>query len=485
MKRVERRLPRRHLHLQVRRLGPRVADVLGDRGVEHEWLLIDERNVTAQIFQRQRAEIVAVQTDGAACRGRAGAARDRRSSTCRCRSVRRWPALHRRGRPGTDPRAPVRRDRTKELTFSNAMSPRTSVSTTGVAGSYDFDRHVEDLRHPAKRHARRRQVRIQAHQRLQRRQKPHLARHVGDEGAERQRSTNHLEAAVQKHRAGAGRQDQPGKPSCEVGEELHRHQRADELAVLVAEVRDLALLRVRRHDQPHALQRLDEEAADVGAALAQHRHVSLETALIAHERPDPERCGGRADEEQSSVEPDQHRDRADEEQHVAEPGERRFGRDPLDLADVVVDSRHDVAEPRAGVEARRQLMEVAVHRQPHVEEDVGRDARVAKAAEHVQAEARRAKSRRTARPDGPDGWRSRPSSAPSNTSRDSSGRYSDTAVLARHNTITNASRRQYGTMNWRRARRRSTDGATARWSDGETEGGSTITPSCHQPSGLR
>ena len=77
----------------------------------------------------------------------------------------------------------------------------------------------------------------------------------------------------------------------------------------------------------------------------------------------------------------------DEEQHVADPRERGLRRDPLDLADVAVDAREDVAQPRAGVEARRQPLQMAIHLQAHVEQDVRGHARVAQAADDVQHEA--------------------------------------------------------------------------------------------------
>ena len=74
------------------------------------------------------------------------------------------------------------------VTFSNTTSPRTAGSrpTGDRARLLDFDRRVEDLRHAAQRHARRGEVGVEAHQRLQRRQEPHLVRHEGDEGADGQ-----------------------------------------------------------------------------------------------------------------------------------------------------------------------------------------------------------------------------------------------------------------------------------------------------------
>src|SRR5262249_7855151 len=59
----------------------------------------------------------------------------------------------------------------------------------------------------------------------------------------------------------------------------------------------------------------------------------------------------------------------------------------LDLAHVVVEARHDVAERRPRVEARREPLQVAVDVEPHREEDVGRGPGVEKSARDVENEA--------------------------------------------------------------------------------------------------
>ena len=161
-------------------------------------------------------------------------------------------------------------------------------------------------------------------------------------------------------------------------------------AVQAAKARALAALRVRRHDQRHRLQRLDQKAADVGAALAQLGDAAFEPPAIEHQRQQAERHRRQRNQRQPPVEPDHHHQAAGEEQHVADPRQRRFRRDALDLADVVVEARDDVAEPRARVEARRQPLQVFVERQPHVEQDLRRHARVAKPADDVEHEAEQA-----------------------------------------------------------------------------------------------
>ena len=51
------------LDLGVRRVGPRVADVVRDRRVEDERFLINQHDVAPHISQREAAQIVSVETD--------------------------------------------------------------------------------------------------------------------------------------------------------------------------------------------------------------------------------------------------------------------------------------------------------------------------------------------------------------------------------------------------------------------------------------
>ena len=94
-------------------------------------LLIDERDMPAEIVQRQRAQVVAVQTDDAAVgveqshqevgdRRLAAAARPDDRQHFAGADAERQPIEHR------VPRSNV------SVTFSNAMSPRTAVSATAA-----------------------------------------------------------------------------------------------------------------------------------------------------------------------------------------------------------------------------------------------------------------------------------------------------------------------------------------------------------------
>ena len=170
--------------------------------------------------------------------------------------------------------------------------------------------------------------------------------------------------------------------------QLHRHQRVDASRVLPAKAFDFPLLRVGRDDQPNRLERLDQERADAGTRFSNGLHAPCEAGPYACQRPYAHRNQRDADEGEPWVEPEHRRDAAGKEQEVAAPCEQRLRGDTLDLADVVVDPREDVAERRPRVEPRRQPLQVAVQREPHVEQDLGRDARVAEAGERGQREAR-------------------------------------------------------------------------------------------------
>ena len=134
------------------------------------------------------------------------------------------------------------------------------------------------------------------------------------------------------------------------------------------------------------MQGLDEEAADVRAGLAEGLDLGFEAGAVGAQQEEAEGQQRHAEQEQLPIEPQEQGDGAGEREHVAEPGQGCFGGDALDLADVVVDAADDFAQAGAGIEARRELLQVAVEGQPHVEEDLGGDAGVAQAADQVQQE---------------------------------------------------------------------------------------------------
>ena len=273
------------------------------------------------------------------------------------------------------------------MTSSKAMSPLHGRQRDGPWRLLHLDRLVENLGHAAQRDAHGRQVRVHPHQRLQRRQETHLVRRERDEGPDGDVATDDAIAAVDEHQAGSAGEEQAGQSTRQVGQPLHRHQRSDERGVAFAKAGDFALLSVRRDDQLHRLQRFDQEAADVRAPLAQGRDLGFQLPAIAGEEPQAQRRGGDRHQEQPHVQPREHHGRAAQEQHVAHPREGGLRGDALDFADVVVDPRHDVADARTGVETGGQPLQVAVHLQPHVEQDVGGHAGVAQAADHVHHEA--------------------------------------------------------------------------------------------------
>ena len=75
-------------------------------------------------------------------------------------------------------------------------------------------------------------------------------------------------------------------------------------------------------------------------------------------------------------------------QRAARPCQQRFRGDALNLADVVVDARQDVAERHPRIEPRRQPLQMPIDGEPHVEQDVRRHTRVAKSRECGQRESR-------------------------------------------------------------------------------------------------
>ena len=97
---------------------------------------------------------------------------------------------------------------------------------------------------------------------------------------------DHAHAADEKHGAASGREQQAWNAAAQVCEFSHRHQRVDETVVVRAESLRFALLGVEADDDLHAEQRLDEEAADVGAAVAHAGDRRLEPRAISHQRPE-------------------------------------------------------------------------------------------------------------------------------------------------------------------------------------------------------
>ncbi len=141
---------------------------------------------------------------------------------------------------------------------------------------------------------------------------------------------------------------------------------------------------LQRDHHPHAEDGVDEQAAEIGAALA---HLAGEAGQPLLEVGEGEEAGGDqhdADQEQPPVEPQHHRHAADEEQHVAEHREQGIRGSPLHVADVVVQAGHEVPQPEAGVEAWRQGLQVAEQRDADVVQHGRRQRDVAIAGEDVE-----------------------------------------------------------------------------------------------------
>ncbi len=198
---------------------------------------------------------------------------------------------------------------------------------------------------------------------------------------------DHPRPAVEEHHRRAPRQQQPRQPARQVPQPRHPEERVNKRVITPLEPPRLPVAGIGRRHQPHAPQRLDQERPDVGAPLPHHAHANFQPTPVAHQRPD----GGREEscrrQEQLPVEPQQHTDRAQQKRHVAQPRQHRVREHPLDFAHVVVQARHDVAQRRPREETGRQPLQVTVHDQAHVEEDLGRHLRVAQPADDVQHEA--------------------------------------------------------------------------------------------------
>ena len=375
-------------HLVVGRLGTRIADVLGDRGVEHRRLLLHQRHPRAQVAQPERAQVAPVE----AHRPRVGVEEPQHEIDDGA-----LPAAARADDGEAGARGRLQRDvfehrraaveRQGDVVQLQLAAHRGQRRRARCLDHFRLD--VQNLVHPPQRHPHRREAGVQPHQRLHRGEQAQLIGHERHEGAQRQRAVDDPLPPVQEHQRGAARQHQPRQAARQVGGPLHGHQGVDEPPVAGAEAPHLAFLRVGGDHQPHPLQGLDEEAADVGAPLAQRRDPRLEAAAVAHQGPHAGGQGGGTEQQQPHVEVGQHDDRPDQEQHVAHPRQHDLGRHALDFADVVVQPRHDVAEPGPRMEPRRQPLQVAVEGEAHVEEDVGRHPRVAQPAPDVQPEPRR------------------------------------------------------------------------------------------------
>ena len=186
----------------------------------------------------------------------------------------------------------------------------------------------------------------------------------------RDRLRDHPLAPVQEDDRDPARQDQPGQPAREVGQQPHRHQRPDEGVVLPPEPLLLSPLRVRRHRKLEPEDGLDQEAADPGAPLPQFGGDALEPPPVAHQRPQAGRQDREAHQEEAGIQPEQDPHRPQQIRDVSQPRQKALGNHALNLADVVVDARHDVADRGTRVEAGREPLQVPVQGQAHVEEDV-------------------------------------------------------------------------------------------------------------------
>ena len=161
--------------------------------VKDERLLIDERDVAPQIRRATGRADRGRRADDVRDPDRAAAAAGRRSSTCRCRSDRRCASRLAGARRVNDSRSQHRRaavERQRDVLERDvAATPRRAAPAIAALDHLRRLSRISDTRRSDTRH--RRQVGVEAHQRLHRRQQAHLVGHEGDERAERERAVNH------------------------------------------------------------------------------------------------------------------------------------------------------------------------------------------------------------------------------------------------------------------------------------------------------
>ena len=180
----------------------------------------------------------------------------------------------------------------------------------------------------------------------------------------------------------------PGTPPDRYVQQLHRHQRVDERVVAPRGIASTS--RSCAFDATTSLMPCSvsiRKLPIVGAALAHALRPRFERSRDSAQAPRRERQSRQRHQRTAARRATACDDAADEEQHVADPRERDSAATRWISPMSLLMRAHDVAEPACGVEARRQPLQMAVQRQPHVEQDVGRDARVAQAADDVQREA--------------------------------------------------------------------------------------------------
>ena len=284
---VERRAARRRDRIAVDGVGPGVADVLGDRRVQNNGSCSTSTTCRRRSASAHVAQIAAVEPHRAAS---GSSSRSSRSAIVDL-PLPLGPTIASTS-PGatandTD-RAPdaavecerdvVERDR-RRATSATRSAPARSTHFGGVSSISCTRRHdtcaVARLAYSP----------ISA---CDRRQHAHLVRHERDERAERQRAVDRRAGRRRRtRRAVPIDSSRPGSPpdrydsrcidiSASMNASFRRAERA----------RPRAACALRRHDQPHRLQRLDQKAADVGARCAQRRRLRSRAApRYTHQRP--------------------------------------------------------------------------------------------------------------------------------------------------------------------------------------------------------
>ncbi len=248
-------------------------------------------------------------------------------------------------------------------------------------------RCVQDLEDASKRDTGRGEAGAQTHQCLDRRQQTRMIRHERHQRADGHAIVDDEMAAVQEHHGGRGGQKGAGQRTGQERRHLRAQHGAHEGVAAAPEPLHLVTLGPQRGHHAHAENRVDEMTADVGAAFAHFLRQTGQAALIVKEGDDARRHEHRSHQKQPPFHPQHHGDAARKKKHVAQHRQQRIGGHALGFTHVGIEARHQIAEPKPGIEAGRKPLQVAEQRDAHVEQHGGGNLQVFVAYQDVHREA--------------------------------------------------------------------------------------------------
>ncbi|MNZ49272.1 hypothetical protein D3C78_670340 [compost metagenome] len=225
------------------------------------------------------------------------------------------------------------------------------------------------LHHPAEADGHPLQRHIEAEQALHRADGHAEVGGEGDQRAELPAALDHPVAADQE---GAGARQRHQRPRHRLGEEFGELQ-AQQLAHVALpepfQAPRFAGLLAGGLDELHRRQGFDEERRHVRRTLAQAARLALD---LASHPAQPQHVDWNQHGNQQRQLPgqcQQQRQRADQTDHAGDGGEQRIHGEALDLGDVAIQPRHQIADAPAAEEGRRQRLQMAIQRIAQGEQD--------------------------------------------------------------------------------------------------------------------